>query len=72
MWAVSRLFATPSDGESQARYKDRATRFFHALAQRYGFRTNLAGLLMPRDRSKTLTALVGAEPLVTLFAGFAN
>jgi SRSO17 transposase len=37
---------------------------FHTLAQRQGFRTYLAGLLMPRDRSKTLTALVGAEPLV--------
>jgi hypothetical protein len=36
---------------------------FHTLAQRHGFRTYLAGLLMPRDRSKTLTALVGAEPL---------
>jgi hypothetical protein len=34
------------------------------LAQRHGFRTYLSGLLMPRDRSKTLTALVGAEPLV--------
>lgn len=32
---------------------------FHTLAQRHGFRTYLAGLLMPRDRSKTLTALVG-------------
>jgi hypothetical protein len=31
------------------------------LAQRYGFRTYLARLLMPRDRSKTLTALFGAE-----------
>jgi hypothetical protein len=36
----------------------------HTLAQRHGFRTYLSGLLMPRDRSKTLTALVGAEPLV--------
>ena len=33
-------------------------------AQRHGFRTYLSGLLMPHDRSKTLTALVGAEPLV--------
>lgn len=36
----------------------------HTLAQRRGFRTYLTGLLMPRDRSKTLTVLVGAEPLV--------
>ena len=37
---------------------------FQTLAQRQGFRTYLSGLLLPRDRSKTLTALVGAEPLV--------
>jgi hypothetical protein len=37
---------------------------FHALAQRHSFRTYLAGLLAPRDRHKTLTALAGAEPLV--------
>ncbi len=33
-------------------------------AQRRGFRAYLAGLLLPRDRNKTLTALAGAEPLV--------
>ncbi|MDB5845410.1 MAG: superfamily endonuclease [Polaromonas sp.] len=33
-------------------------------AQRHGFRAYLSGLLLPRERSKTLTALVGAEPLV--------
>lgn len=37
---------------------------FQTLAQRHGFRTYLSGLLLPRERSKTLTALVGAEPLV--------
>ncbi len=37
---------------------------FHALAQRHNFRTYLAGLLAPRERPKTLTALAGAEPLV--------
>jgi len=37
---------------------------FHSLAQRHHFRTYLAGLLAPRDRPKTLTALAGAEPLV--------
>lgn len=36
---------------------------FHSLAQRHNFRTYLAGLLAPRDRNKTLTALAGAEPL---------
>lgn len=35
---------------------------FRRLAQRQGFRTYLSGLLLPRDRPKTLTALVGAEP----------
>lgn len=37
---------------------------FRTLAQRHGFRTYLSGLLLPRDRPKTLTALVGAEPRV--------
>jgi SRSO17 transposase len=37
---------------------------FHSLAQRRSFRTYLAGLLAPRDRPKTLTALAGAEPVV--------
>jgi len=34
------------------------------LAQRRGFRAYLEGLLLPRDRNKTLTALAGAEPVV--------
>jgi hypothetical protein len=34
---------------------------FHSLAQRRNFRTYLAGLLAPRDRPKTLTALAGAN-----------
>ena len=33
------------------------------VAQRRGFREYLAGLLAPRDRNKTLTALAGAEPV---------
>src|SRR5262249_37982183 len=33
------------------------------LAQRRGFREYLTGLLAPRDRNKTLTALAGAEPV---------
>ena len=36
---------------------------FGSLAQRRGFREYLAGLLAPRDRNKTLTALAGAEPV---------
>src|SRR5256886_5892359 len=36
---------------------------FTHVAQRRGFRDSLAGLLAPRDRNKTLTALAGAEPV---------
>jgi DDE superfamily endonuclease len=46
--------------------EDYAARFddlFARLAQRRGFREYLAGLLAPRDRNKTLTALAGAEPV---------
>src|SRR6266702_829037 len=42
-----------------ARFDDLFTR----LAQRRGFREYMAGLLAPRDRNKTLTALAGAEPV---------
>ena len=42
-----------------ARFDDLFTR----VAQRRGFREYLAGLLAPRDRNKTLTALAGAEPV---------
>jgi hypothetical protein len=37
---------------------------FGTLAQRRGFRDYLQGLLLPRDRNKTLTALAGAEPIL--------
>ena len=33
------------------------------MAQRRGFREYLPGLLAPRERNKTLTALAGAEPV---------
>src|SRR5258708_13177602 len=36
---------------------------FHTRIQCRHFREYLAGLLLPRDRNKTLTALVGAEPI---------
>ncbi len=36
---------------------------FTHIAQRRGFREYLAGLLAPRERNKTLTALAGAEPV---------
>ena len=37
---------------------------FESLAQRGAFREYLAGLLLPRDRNKTLTALAGTEPVL--------
>ena len=43
-------------------YAARFDDLFRRLAQRRGFREYLAGLLTPRDRNKTLTALAGAEP----------
>ena len=42
---------------------------FHSRIQRQRFRAYLAGLLLPRDRNKTLTALVGAEPITADHAG---
>ena len=36
---------------------------FRSLGQRRGFRAYLHGLLLPRDRNKTLTGLAGAEPI---------
>lgn len=59
----ARLPCSPAPGPLEAL----AVQFdplFRTLAQRHRFRTYLPGLLMPRDRLKTLTALVGAEPLV--------
>ena len=44
-------------------YAARFDDLFDSLAQRRGFREYLAGLLAPRDRNKTLTALAGAEPV---------
>jgi len=48
-------------------HEDYAAQFdalFRSLAQRRGFRAYLEGLLLPRDRNETLTALAGAEPVV--------
>jgi SRSO17 transposase len=41
---------------------------FPTLAQRRDFREYLTGLLLPRDRHKTLTALAGAEPVTQAHA----
>jgi SRSO17 transposase len=59
----TRLSAPPAPGP----WEDYAAHFdplFAQLAQRCGFREYLHGLLLPRDRPKTLTALVGAEPIL--------
>lgn len=45
-------------------YAERFDAIFHSFAQRHAFRTYLAGLLAPRERAKTLTALAGAEPWI--------
>jgi DDE superfamily endonuclease len=60
---TKRLPCPPAPGpleEYAAQYDDR----LGTLAQRRGFREYLQGLLLPRDRHKTLTGLVGTEPVV--------
>jgi SRSO17 transposase len=42
---------------------------FHTRIQRQRFRDYLAGLLLPRDRNMTLTALVGAQPITQAHTG---
>src|SRR5919107_5927275 len=53
--------AAPGPLEAYAREFDE---LFSVLAQREGFRAYLQGLLLPRDRNRTLMGLVGTEPLV--------
>ena len=60
---TKRLPCPPAPGpleDSAAEYDDQLA----TLAQRRGFRAYLHGLLLPRDRHKTLTGLVGTEPVV--------
>ncbi len=45
-------------------YAQRFDPLLSSLAQRRGLRDYLQGLLLPRDRNKTLTALAGTEPVV--------
>ena len=59
----ARLSCPPAPGALEA-FAAQFDPLLKTPAQRHGFRTYLSGLLLPRDRSKTLTALVGAEPLV--------
>ena len=60
---TKRLPCPPAPGpleEYAAQFDDRLGR----VAQRRGFREYLHGLLLPRERHKTLTGLVGTEPVV--------
>ena len=59
----ARLLRPPAPGPLEA-FAAQFDPLLQMPAQRHGFRTYLSGLLLPRDRPKTLTALVGAEPLV--------
>jgi SRSO17 transposase len=60
---TERLPCPPAPGPLEAyaaQFDDRLGR----VAQRRGFREYLQGLLLPRERHKTLTGLVGTEPVV--------
>jgi len=59
---TSRRPCPPAPGLLEA-YAQRFDALFSSLAQRRGFRDYLQGLLLPRDRNKTLTGLAGAEPI---------
>jgi hypothetical protein len=60
---MTRRLPCPAAPGPLERYAARFDDLFGSLAQRRGFREYLAGLLAPRDRNKTLTALAGAEPV---------
>jgi hypothetical protein len=60
---TKRLPCPPAPGPLED-YAAQFDALFGSLAQRRGLRDYLAGLLLPRDRNKTLTALAGAEPTV--------
>ncbi|MDQ0938303.1 IS701 family transposase [Streptomyces sp. V1I1] len=59
---TKRVPCPPAPGPLEA-YAARFDDLFSTLAQRRGFREYLAGLLLPRDRNKTLTCLAGTEPV---------
>src|SRR6266542_936468 len=60
---TKRLPCPPAPGPLEG-YAAQFDPLFGRLAQRRGLRAYLQGLLLPRDRNKTLTCLVGAEPVV--------
>ena len=59
---TSRRPCPPAPGPLEA-YATQFDVLFSSLAQRRGFRDYLQGLLLPRNRNKTLTGLAGAEPI---------
>jgi hypothetical protein len=60
---TNRLPCPPAPGPLED-YAAQFDALFARLAQRRGLRAYLQGLLLPRDRNKTMTALAGAEPIV--------
>ena len=60
---TKRLPCPPAPGPLED-YAAQFDALFARLAQRRGLRAYLQGLLLPRDRNKTLTGLAGAEPIV--------
>ena len=61
--ATTRAHDSPPSRCRSEQYAHAFDDLFHTHIQRRRFREYLAGLLLPRDRNKTLTALVGAEPI---------
>jgi hypothetical protein len=60
---TTRRLCPPAPGPLE-NYAQRFDPLLSSLAQRRGLRDYLQGLLLPRDRNKTLTALAGAEPII--------
>ena len=60
---TARRLCAPAPGPREA-YACQFDDLFGVLAQRASFRAYLLGLLLPRDRNKTLTGLAGTEPVV--------
>src|SRR5919199_4555587 len=60
---TARQSCPPAPGPLEA-FAGQFDSLFGSLGQRRSFRGYLMGLLAPRDRNKTLTALAGAEPVV--------
>jgi SRSO17 transposase len=60
---TERVPTPPAPGPLEA-YATLFDPLFSDVAQRRGFREYVQGLLLPRDRNKTLTGVAGAEPTI--------